>query len=73
MSSVKRARPGMVLAAEPGTSILPTVATRLERDPRARFDGEQHFGGRRQRVVAHRHRHGAGMAGDAVDLDCAAR
>ena len=69
ISRVKRTRPGMVLAADRGTSSLPTVATRLGRDSRPLLDGEQHFGRRGQRILAHRHRHSAGMAGDAVDLD----
>jgi hypothetical protein len=33
------------------------------------FDRQQHFGGSGQRIMPHRHRHGAGMAGDARDVD----
>ena len=35
----------------------------------AGFDRDQHFGRRCQRVVAHRHWHSTGVAGDAIDLD----
>ena len=71
MSSVKVALPGMTLGAPGSTSIDPTVADQalVRASHGTVLDRQDHLGRRRQRILAQRHRHGAGMAGMAGDRD----
>ena len=62
-SIVNATSPAITLTAPGRTSAAPTVAT-VSRAPGAdALDRGDHLGRRRERVAAHRHRHGAGMAG----------
>ena len=67
MSIENRTRPGITLTAPGSASSRPTVATRSCSSRAARLDREDHFGARGERVLPQRHRHRAGMAGEALD------